>query len=159
MVEDVAVRVEELRNQIRRHAHLYHVLDTPEISDAEYDRMVRDLVKLEADHPDLVTTDSPTQRVGAPASDLFSPVKHRQRMFSLDNVESFGELDAWETRMVRQLEGDGGGYVCELKIDGLAVSLTYEHGVFVRGATRGDGLTGEDITSNLRAIEAIPLRL
>lgn len=159
MVENVAVRVEELRNQIRRHAHLYHVLDTPEISDAEYDRMVRDLVKLEADHPDLVTTDSPTQRVGAPASDLFSPVQHRQRMFSLDNVESFGELDAWETRMVRQLEGDGGGYVCELKIDGLAVSLTYEHGVFVRGATRGDGLTGEDITSNLRAIEAIPLRL
>ena len=159
MVEDVAVRVEELRTQIRRHSYLYHVLDTPEISDADYDRMVRDLEKLEADHPELVTNDSPTQRVGAPASDLFSPVQHRQRMFSLDNVESFEELDAWETRMVRQLEGDGGGYVCELKIDGLAVSLTYEHGVFVRGATRGDGLTGEDITPNLRAIDAIPLRL
>ncbi len=159
MVEDVAVRVEELRTQIRRHSYLYHVLDTPEISDADYDRMVRDLEKLEADHPDLVTPDSPTQRVGAPASDLFSPVQHRQRMFSLDNVESFEELDAWETRMVRQLQGDGGGYVCELKIDGLAVSLTYEHGVFVRGATRGDGLTGEDITPNLRAIDAIPLRL
>jgi DNA ligase (NAD+) len=159
MVEDVAVRVEELRTQVRRHSYLYHVLDTPEISDADYDRMVRDLEKLEADHPELVTNDSPTQRVGAPASDLFSPVQHRQRMFSLDNVESFEELDAWETRMVRQLEGDGGGYVCELKIDGLAVSLTYEHGVFVRGATRGDGLTGEDITPNLRAIDAIPLRL
>jgi DNA ligase (NAD+) len=159
MVEGVAARVEELRAQIRRHSHLYHVLDAPEISDADYDQLVRDLEKLEADHPDLVTPDSPTQRVGAPASDLFSPVRHRQRMFSLDNVEASGELDAWEARMVRQLDSHGGGYVCELKIDGLAVSLTYERGVFIRGATRGDGLTGEDITPNLRAIDAIPLRL
>jgi DNA ligase (NAD+) len=159
MAEEIAARVEDLRAQIRRHSHLYHVLDSPEISDADYDRLVRDLEALEAEHPSLITSDSPTQRVGAPGSDLFSSVQHRQRMFSLDNVESFAELDAWETRLARQLDGGPGGYVCELKIDGLAVSLTYEDGIFVRGATRGDGLTGEDITPNLRAIEAIPLRL
>ena len=159
MVEEVVARIEELRGQIRYHAHRYHVLDAPEISDADYDQLVRDLEGLEAEYPDLVTPDSPTQRVGAPASDLFAPVPHRQRMFSLDNVESFDELEAWESRMTRQLEGDGGGYVCELKIDGLAVSLTYEQGIFVRGATRGDGLFGEDITPNLRTIDALPLRL
>ena len=159
MVEGVAAQIEELRNRIRYHAHLYYVLDAPEISDADYDRLVRELERLEADRPDLVTFDSPTQRVGSPVSELFAPVQHRERMFSLDNVESFDELEAWETRMVRQLDGDPGGYVCELKIDGLAVSLTYQQGAFVRGATRGDGITGEDITPNLRAIEAIPLRL
>lgn len=159
MAEEIAARVEDLRAQIRRHSHLYHVLDSPEISDADYDRMVRDLEALEAEHPSLITSDSPTQRVGAPGSDLFSSIQHRQRMFSLDNVESFAELDAWESRLARQLDGEPGGYVCELKIDGLAVSLTYEDGIFVRGATRGDGLTGEDITPNLRAIDAIPLRL
>jgi len=159
MVEEVVARIEKLRGQIRYHAHRYHVLDAPEISDADYDQLVRDLEGLEAEYPDLVTPDSPTQRVGAPASDLFAPVPHRERMFSLDNVESFDELEAWESRMTRQLEGDGGGYVCELKIDGLAVSLTYEQGIFVRGATRGDGLFGEDITPNLRTIDALPLRL
>ena len=159
MARGVAAEIEELRAQIRRHSHLYHVLDSPEISDADYDGLVRDLEEYEAAHPDLVTPDSPTQRVGAPVSDLFAPIQHRQRMFSLDNVESFEELDAWGTRLARQLENDPSGYVCELKIDGLAVSLTYESGVLVRGATRGDGLTGEDITPNLRAIDAIPLRL
>ena len=159
MVEEVVARIEKLRGQIRYHAHRYHVLDAPEISDADYDQLVRDLEGLETEYPDLVTPDSPTQRVGAPASDLFAPVPHRQRMFSLDNVESFDELEAWESRMTRQLEGDGGGYVCELKIDGLAVSLTYQQGIFVRGATRGDGLFGEDITPNVRTIDALPLRL
>jgi DNA ligase (NAD+) len=159
MTKGVAARIEELRTQIRHHSYRYYVLDAPEISDADYDGMVRDLEGLEAEHPELVTPDSPTQRVGAPASDLFAPVQHRQRMFSLDNVESFDELEAWEARTTRQHERAGGGYVCELKIDGLAVSLTYEEGVLVRGATRGDGLTGEDITPNLRAIEVIPLRL
>ena len=159
MVEEVVARIEKLRGQIRYHAHRYHVLDAPEISDADYDQLVRDLEGLETEYPDLVTPDSPTQRVGAPASDLFAPVPHRERMFSLDNVESFDELEAWESRMTRQLEGDGGGYVCELKIDGLAVSLTYQQGIFVRGATRGDGLFGEDITPNLRTIDALPLRL
>jgi DNA ligase (NAD+) len=159
MAEDVAARVDELRAQIRYHSHRYHVLDVPEVSDADYDQLVRELERLEAKYPDLVTPDSPTQRVGAPASDLFAPAQHRQRMFSLDNAESFDELEAWETRMTRQLDGDSGGYVCELKIDGLAVSLTYEQGFLVRGATRGDGLSGEDITPNVRAIDAIPLRL
>jgi len=159
MVRDFAARIDELRDQIRHHSHRYHVLDAPEVSDAEYDRMFRELERLEGEHPDLVTPDSPTQRVGAPASDLFAPVQHRQRMFSLDNVESFDELEAWEMRMVRQLGDERRGFVCELKIDGLAVSLTYEQGRFVRGATRGDGLSGEDITPNVRAIDAIPLRL
>jgi DNA ligase (NAD+) len=154
-----AVRIEKLRDQIRYHSHRYHVLDAPEIADVDYDRLVRELERLEAENPDLITSDSPTQRVGAPASDLFAPIPHRQRMFSLDNVESNEELEAWESRMVRQLGESPGAYVCELKIDGLAVSLTYERGVLVRGATRGDGMTGEDITRNLRAIEAIPLKL
>ena len=159
MAKDDAARIEELRQQIRYYGHRYHVLDAPEISDAEYDRLFRELESLEAERPDLVVSDSPTQRVGAPASDLFAPVQHRQRMFSLDNVESIEDLEAWEARMARQLEEERRGYVCELKIDGLAVSLTYEHGVFVRGATRGNGLSGEDITPNIRAIDAIPLRL
>jgi len=159
MARDVAARIHELRSQIRHHSHRYHVLDAPEVSDAEYDRLFRELERLEAEHPDLVTPDSPTQRVGAPSSDLFAPVQHRRRMFSLDNVESFDELEAWEMRMARQLEADRRGYVCELKIDGLAVSLTYERGRLVRGATRGDGLSGEDITPNVRAIDAIPLHL
>ncbi len=159
MVETIAARAEDLRAQIRYHSHRYHVLDAPEISDADYDRLVRELQGIERDHPDLITADSPTQRVGAPVSELFAPVRHRQRMFSLDNVESIAELEAWEKRMARQLEEDGSGYVCELKIDGLAVSLTYESGVLTRGATRGDGVTGEDITANLRAIDAVPLRL
>jgi DNA ligase (NAD+) len=159
MARDDAARIDELRSQIRHHSHRYHVLDAPEVSDAEYDRLFRELERLEAEHPDLVTPDSPTRRVGAPSSDLFAPVQHRQRMFSLDNVESFDELEAWEMRMARQLEDDRRGYVCELKIDGLAVSLTYERGRLVRGATRGDGLSGEDITPNVRAIDAIPLHL
>lgn len=159
MAEKPAARVEKLREQIRHHSRLYHVLDAPEISDADYDNLVRALEKLETEHPELITPDSPTQRVGAPASDLFAPVQHRERMFSLDNVETYDELEAWEARMARQLGEATGGYVCELKIDGLAVSLTYERGVLLRGATRGDGVTGEDITPNLRAIEAIPLRL
>jgi DNA ligase (NAD+) len=159
MAEPLAARIEKLRDQIRYHSHRYHVLDAPEISDADYDRLVRELTRLEAEHPNLITADSPTQRVGAPVSDLFTPVQHQERMFSLDNVETYEELEAWEARMVRQLGDLAGGYVCELKIDGLAVSLTYESGVLVRGATRGDGVTGEDITPNLRAIDAIPLKL
>ena len=159
MSNDFAARIDELRTQIRYHSHLYYVLDAPEVSDADYDRLFRDLEQLEREHPDLVTPDSPTQRVGAPASDLFASVQHRQRMFSLDNVESIDELEAWEARMTRQLEDGRPGFVCELKIDGLAVSLTYERGLLVRGATRGDGVSGEDITPNVRAIDAIPLRL
>jgi DNA ligase (NAD+) len=154
-----ADRVEELRRRIRHHAHRYHVLDAPEISDAQYDDLVRELERLEAEHPELVTLDSPTQRVGAPVSELFAPVRHRRPLFSLDNAMSLEELDAWEARLERQLGEVPDGFYCELKIDGLAVVLTYEDGRLVQGATRGDGTTGEDITVNLRTIEAIPLRL
>ena len=153
------VKIEQLRDQIRYHAHRYHVLDAPEISDADYDTLVRDLIAIETEHPELITADSPTQRVGAVPSDLFAAVTHRERMFSLDNAESTTELEAWEERATRQLGRNPSGFVCELKIDGLAVSLTYENGALSRAATRGDGTTGEDITANVRTIEAVPLRL
>lgn len=156
---DPARRVAQLRENIRHHAYRYYVLDDPEISDAQYDALVEELVALEAAHPELVTPDSPTQRVGAPPSEVFAPVEHRVRLFSLDNAASPEELDAWEARMVRELGRTPGGYSCELKIDGLAVSLTYEDGGFSVGATRGDGTTGEDITANLRTIDAVPLKL
>ncbi|HSJ29668.1 MAG TPA: NAD-dependent DNA ligase LigA [Acidimicrobiia bacterium] len=156
---DPVARAEELRAAIRYHGHRYHVLDEPEIADAEYDALIRELEALEEWHPDLITPDSPTQRVGGAVSDLFAPVTHRRRLFSLDNADTIDELRAWEERLVRQVGQTPGGYSCELKIDGLAVSLTYQDGVLTRGATRGDGITGEDITANLRMIESIPLRL
>lgn len=151
--------LEKLRDQLRYHAHRYYVLDAPEVSDAEYDVMYRQLEALEADHPGLITPDSPTQRVGYDVSALFMPVHHLEPLFSLDNAETGEDLDAWEARLERVLGRPPVGYACELKIDGLAVSLVYEQGAFVRGATRGDGTTGEDITANLRTIEAVPLRL
>ena len=118
-------RAEELRAQIREHAHRYYILDDPIISDAQYDALVKELVDLEETHPDLITPDSPTQRVGAPVSDLFKPVEHLRPLFSLDNAESRADLEAWEARLERQLESPPSRYVCELKIDGLAVVLTY----------------------------------
>ena len=156
---DPRTRVEELRTAIREHAHRYYVLDDPTVSDADYDALVRELERIESDHPELVTDDSPTRRVGAGVSTLFLPVTHRRPLFSLDNAETEADLAAWEQRVVRQLGDAPDGYSCELKIDGLAVVLTYEDGVFTQGATRGDGTTGEDITANLRTIEQIPLRL
>jgi DNA ligase (NAD+) len=158
-VADPGQEVEELRATLRHHLYLYHVLDAPEIADGEYDALYRRLEELEAANPDLVTPDSPTQRVGQPATDLFAPVVHRERMFSLDNVESHETLRAWEERLERQLGRAPAGYMCELKIDGLAVSLTYADGVLTRAATRGDGVTGEDITANVRTIGAVPLVL
>lgn len=152
-------RIEELRQQLRYHGYRYHVVDEPEISDAQYDVLLRELVKLEEGNPLLITPDSPTQRVGGPVGDLFAPVQHRRPLFSLDNVEAAKELDAWEQRMVRQLGRPPDGYSCELKIDGLAVVITYEKGLLTRGATRGDGTTGEDITANLRTVKSVPLRL
>jgi DNA ligase (NAD+) len=152
-------RAAALRDQIHRANYRYHALDAPEIADAEYDALVRELIALEAKHPELVTPDSPTQRVGGPVSDAFAPVQHRERMFSLDNIESPVELETWIARLARLLDHEPAGFVTELKIDGLAVSLTYADGVLTQGATRGDGLTGEDITANVRTIEAIPLRL
>ena len=156
---DPVARAETLRDAIRHHGHRYHVLDDPEIADAEYDALVRELEALEEHRPDLITPDSPTRRVGGEVSALFAPVTHRRRLFSLDNAETMDELRAWEERIVRHVDRVPDGYSCELKVDGLAVSLTYENGVFAQGATRGDGTTGEDITANLRMIEAIPPRL
>ncbi|HAX82507.1 MAG TPA: hypothetical protein DCY40_08080 [Actinobacteria bacterium] len=149
-------RIEELRALLRRHSHRYHVLDDPEIPDSEYDALFRELEALEAANPDLVTADSPTQRVGAVPEASFAPAAHRQRMFSLDNVESADDLRAWEGRLVRFLGHAPAGYACELKIDGIAISLTYEAGRYVRGATRGDGVTGEDVTVNLRTLGQVP---
>ncbi len=151
-------RVRELREQIDLHSYRYHVLDDPLIADAEYDELVRELIRLEERFPELVTPDSPTQRVGAPPSDLFAPVEHRSPMMSLDNCFSLEELQAWGQRVQRAI-GEPGGFVVELKMDGTAVNLIYEDGVLVRGATRGDGRVGEDITANLRTVRAVPLRL
>ncbi|HUO46290.1 MAG TPA: NAD-dependent DNA ligase LigA [Acidimicrobiia bacterium] len=157
--QQVEERIEELRQQLRYHGYRYHVLDEPEISDVQYDTMLRELIKLEEEHPLFITPDSPTQRVGGPVGDLFAPVQHLRPLFSLDNVEASEELDSWEQRMTRHLGRRPDGYSCELKIDGLAVVLVYENGIFARGATRGDGITGEDITANLRTIKSVPLRL
>ena len=152
-------RVEELRRLIDYHNYRYYVLDDPEISDAEYDRLMQELRELEARHPEWVTPDSPTQRVGAPPAAGFTPVRHQIPLLSLDNAFSPEDLAAWEARLTRALGRRPTAYVVELKIDGLAVALTYRDGVLVRGATRGDGWTGEDVTANLRTIRAIPLRL
>ncbi|HXV71191.1 MAG TPA: NAD-dependent DNA ligase LigA [Acidimicrobiia bacterium] len=159
MTTDAANRVEELRAQIREHNHRYYVTNDTVISDAQFDQLLRELIALEEEHPELITPDSPTQRVGTPVGDLFTPVTHLRPMFSLDNAESREKLAAWEARLERGLGGPASGYVCELKIDGLAVVLTYRDGVLTTGATRGDGTVGEDITANLRTIESIPLRL
>ena len=153
------VRIDELRREIREHNHRYYILDKPVVSDAQFDALLKDLKQLEADNPELVTTDSPTQRVGTPIGNLFQPVDHLRPLFSLDNAESREDLEAWELRMEKQLGDMPSGYVCELKIDGLAVVLTYRDGLLETGATRGDGTTGEDITANLRTIQSIPLRL
>jgi len=159
MAAELTSRMEALREQLRHHNYRYYVLDDPEISDIEYDTLFRELAGLEEQHPELVTPDSPTRRVGAPLSDAFAPYTHRERMFSLDNVETTDELEAWKARASRILDRDPGGFVCELKIDGLAVSLTYEAGRLVKAATRGDGVTGEDVTGNIRTLESVPLVL
>jgi DNA ligase (NAD+) len=151
-------RAEELRVQIEYHNDRYHRLDAPEIADAEYDALVRELRAIEADHPDLVVPESPTSTVGATPSALFAPVAHRVPMMSLDNAFSPEELQAWADRLAKQIPEDT-AFVCELKIDGLAISLTYRDGRFVRAATRGDGSTGEDVTANVATIADIPGRL
>ncbi|MFN2526007.1 MAG: NAD-dependent DNA ligase LigA [Actinomycetota bacterium] len=153
-----ATRIRKLRDAIDYHAYRYHVLDDPEIADAEYDTLMAELVALEEAWPDLVTPDSPTQRIGPPPSDLFAPVRHRALMMSLDNCFSLEELEAWGKRLERAI-GSIEGFVTELKMDGVAVNLFYEKGSLVRGATRGDGRVGEDITGNLKTIRAVPLRL
>jgi DNA ligase (NAD+) len=153
---DVRARLDELREQINRHNYLYYAQSRPEISDAEYDRLWRKLVALEQAHPELVTQDSPTQRPGGGRAEAFAPVEHLVAMLSLDNAMAAEDLAEFEARVKRALPGVTPEYVCEPKIDGLGVALLYERGRFVRGATRGDGRTGEDITQNLRTIKSIP---
>ncbi|MFP5318422.1 MAG: NAD-dependent DNA ligase LigA [Acidimicrobiia bacterium] len=156
--DDPAGRADELRRLIEHHDVRYHQLDDPEISDADYDALVRELALIEESHPDLVTASSPTRRVGAAPSALFAPVAHRTPMMSLDNATSLEELLAWGRRMERFISGDV-DYVCELKIDGVAVSLLYEDGRLARAATRGDGRVGEDVTANVATIADVPDRL
>jgi DNA ligase (NAD+) len=157
-LSDARKRVEELREQINYHSYRYHVLDEPEVSDFEYDQLIQELKALEGEFPELITADSPTQRVGASPADLFAPVHHRARMLSLDNAFSWEELEAWGRR-VERIIGSGARFVCELKIDGLAVVITYRNGVFEQGATRGDGAVGEDVTANIRTVRPVPVRL
>ncbi|WP_329094201.1 NAD-dependent DNA ligase LigA [Actinomadura citrea] len=151
-------RHKELSERLDEANYRYYVLDQPTLSDAEYDRMMRDIHALEERHPELVTPDSPTQRVGAPIVTDFATVRHLERMQSLDNAMSADELLAWDERVVKEV-GEVAGYLCELKIDGLAIALTYENGRLTRGVTRGDGRTGEDVTNNVRTIADIPSRL
>jgi DNA ligase (NAD+) len=156
----VEQRAAELRELLNRYLYEYHVLDDPSVSDAEYDRLFDELVALEEEHPELVAPDSPTHRVGAPASDKFQKVRHLEQMGSLEKVTTDEALLKWAEDIRKRLGSDEPvAYVIEPKIDGLAVNLTYEDGVFVRGATRGDGVQGEEVTPNLRTIKAIPLRM
>jgi len=155
---EAKVRVEELRERINHHSYRYHVLDDPEVSDVEYDELLRELQALEGAFPELITPDSPTQRVGGVPADLFAPIPHRAPMLSLDNAFSFKELEAWAARVEKRV-GDAARFACELKIDGVACALTYERGVLVKAATRGDGFTGEDITANVRTVRGVPPKL
>jgi DNA ligase (NAD+) len=150
-------KIEELREKIKYHNHRYYVLDSPEISDAEYDELMKELKQLEAEHPELVTPDSPTQRVGAPPVEAFGVVEHPQPLLSLANAFSYEDVAAWYKRVSSLLGGQSFDLVCEPKIDGLAVALTYVDGLLVTGATRGDGYRGENITQNLKTIRSIPL--
>lgn len=160
MTDKLNEKIEDLRQQIRHHDLLYYVHDQPEIPDREYDRLVQKLVELEDKHPELVTPESPTQRVGGKVADRFVPVGHKAPMLSLDNTYNVGELSDFHNRVMKNLGADKEvSYVVELKIDGLGVTLTYEEGVFVRGATRGDGKVGEDVSLNLKTIKSIPLRI
>lgn len=156
--EKVAFRAGQLRREIERHNYLYYVLNTPVIDDGEYDRLLRELIQLEQEYPEIVTPDSPTQRVGAAPQEGFTKIEHHTQMLSLANAFDEGEVLAFHTRICGLLGVGSVDYVTELKIDGLAISLTYENGSLLTGATRGDGIVGEDVTANLKTIRAIPLR-
>src|SRR3954469_12902264 len=157
--QSIERRVAELRASIEKANYEYHVLDQPTLADESYDALIRELREIEAKHPQLVTPESPTQRVGAAPSNRFAPVEHARPMLSLSNVFNEAELRAFDQRVRKGLARDDVTYVCELKIDGLAINLTYQDGTFIQGATRGDGTTGEDVTANLRTIGSIPLSL
>ena len=157
-----AAKIDQLREELRHHEYQYHVLDAPEISDAEYDAKMRELRSLEAGHPELVTPDSPTQRVGGKPKEGFAKVDHSRPMLSLDNVNSEQELADWERRVRAAVGSANVSFVCELKMDGVSLALQYEPGpggaaLLQTALTRGDGVTGEDVTSNVRTIRSVPL--
>src|SRR5215472_99024 len=151
--------IEDLRGQLRRHEHLYYVLDAPEISDAEYDTLMRELQALEQKHPELITPDSPTQRVGGKPREGFVKIRHSTPMLSLDNAMGEGELRDFDRRVRGILKNEPYAYVAELKLDGLSMAVHYRDGTFARAITRGDGVTGEDVTENARTIRSIPLHV
>ena len=157
--QDPAARAEALRREIEHHSYQYYALDAPIISDAAFDSLMRELREIEAAHPELVTASSPTQRVGGYVGEQFAPVVHERRMYSLDNAMDLDELDEWMERTAEACGGALPPLCCELKIDGSSIALTYEDGVLVRAATRGDGTTGEDVTVNMRTVRDVPLRL
>src|SRR5882762_3881379 len=158
-VKDVEKKIEGLREKIRHHEHLYYVLDNPEISDTDFDKLMQQLQQLEAEHPTLITADSPTRRVGGKPREGFVKVRHSSPMLSLDNTYNEEELRAWERR-VHELSGSKDvNYVCELKLDGMSLALVYEDGHLVRGVTRGDGTVGEDVTLNVRTVRSVPLSI
>lgn len=157
--QDPAARAEALRREIEHHSYQYYALDAPTISDAAFDSLMRELREIEAAHPELVTASSPTQRVGGYVGEQFAPVVHERRMYSLGNAMDLDELDEWMERTAEACGGALPPLCCELKIDGSSIALTYEDGVLVRAATRGDGTTGEDVTVNMRTVRDVPLRL
>ena len=156
--DDARERIEALRKEIDHHIYLYYVKDAPEISDGAFDSLMHELRELEVEHPEFFDPNSPTQRVGGAVGEQFAPVRHERRMYSLDDAMNIEELDAWMDRVIDAL-GELPELVCELKIDGSGIALTYEDGALVRAATRGDGTTGEDVTANIRTIKDVPLRL
>src|SRR5215469_500632 len=159
-IAQLEAEAESLREQINHHNYRYYVLDDPEITDAEYDHLMRRLEELEQAHPEIRTLDSPTQRVGAAPSQEFAAVRHRRMMLSLGNAMSAEEMLEFDRRIKRFLRSDGDlEYVAEVKLDGLAVELVYEDGHLTVGSTRGDGINGEDVTQNIRTIKSVPLRL
>lgn len=158
ITNDPKARIDALRQEIEHHTYLYYAKDAPEISDAAFDSLMRELRELEAAHPALIDAASPTQRVGGYVGEQFSPVVHQKRMYSLDNAMDLGELDEWMNR-IEEAFGKLVPVVCELKIDGSSIALTYEDGRLVKAATRGDGTTGEDVTANMRTVRDVPLRL
>src|SRR5712691_3628010 len=159
-LKNVQKRLDELREVVNHHLYRYHVLVDPEVSDAEYDRLFDELQALKSEYPDLITPDSPTQRVGAPPSERFQKVRHMSPMGSLEKVTDDEGLYKWAEDVRKRLDSDEPvAYVIEPKIDGLAINLTYENGLLTRGATRGDGVQGEDVTVNLRTIPSVPLKM
>ncbi|WP_423837683.1 DNA ligase LigA-related protein, partial [Tepidanaerobacter syntrophicus] len=157
-IKEAEKRIKELREQINYHNYRYYVLDSPEITDAEYDKLMRELIALEKKFPELITPDSPSQRVGGEPLPYFERVTHREPMISLADAFDEGELRDFHRR-VTETVGDNVEYVVELKIDGLAISLTYENGLLATAATRGDGVVGENVTQNVKTIKSVPLRL